>query len=81
VGSDHPEVARMKAGFRSRFGRTVAAALVVAASVVGPSLVAADGDPVEPTPKPLFCTDLSAPAGVVLSVLTTGVLILDATSF
>jgi hypothetical protein len=71
----------MKAGFRSRFGRTVAAALVVAASVVGPSLVAADGDPVEPTPKPLFCTDLSAPAGVVLSVLTTGVLILDATSF
>jgi hypothetical protein len=71
----------MKAGFRSRLGRTVVAALVVAASVLGPSWVAADGTPVNPDPKPLHSMDLSAPAGVVLSVLETGVLILDATSF
>ena len=71
----------MKAGLRSRLGRTVAAALVVAASVVGPNWVSADGDPVEPMPKPLDCSDLSAPAGVVLSVMSTGVLMLDATSF
>ena len=71
----------MVACFRSRLGRVVVAALVVAASVAGPTWVAADGTPIEPDPKPLFSTDLSAPAGVLLSVMTTGVLILDATSF
>lgn len=71
----------MKAGFRSRLGRTVVAALVVAASVVLPAIVVADGDPIQPEPKPLFSTDLSAPAGVVFAVFETGVLILDATSF
>ena len=71
----------MTVAFRSRLGRTIAAALVVAASVLGPTWVAADGTPVNPDPKPLYSMDLAAPAGVLLSVFTAGVLVLDATSF
>ena len=71
----------MLTSLRSRLGRCVATALFVAASVVGPSLVAADGMPNEPTPKPLSYSDLSAPAEVVMGVVAASWYVLDAITF
>lgn len=71
----------MKTAFRSRLGRLVAAALVVVASVVGPSFVVADGLPDEPNPKPLNVPDLSAPAEVAMTVVSASFMMLDATTF
>jgi hypothetical protein len=72
----------MQTSLRSRLGRFVVVALiVVGASVIGTSWVVADGDPPQPIPKPLFCCDLSAPAEVVMGVVTASWYFLDATAF
>ncbi len=71
----------MKVALASSFGRLVVAVLVVAASVLVPAVVVADGDPVQPTPKPAGYPDLSAPAEVVVSAVWAGYLMLDWTAF
>jgi hypothetical protein len=72
----------MLTSLRSRLGRIVVVALIlVAASVLGTSWVAADGDPPQPIPKPLSDSGLFAPAEVVMGVVAASWYFLDATAF